>query len=349
MKFAIIVILFLIFSTAKPVCTGLQAGLTSTGGEVSVANGRVGSNFAPTYANFPYGSDERQVMDVWLAETKEPAPCVVYIHGGGWVGGDKSIINLPGGVRALLDKGISVVSINYRYLPQTIIDSGKAIGKAPAMPRGNYVEAPVKRPLTDAARALQFVRSKAVEWNICAERIAVSGSSAGGCTSLWLSFHDDLADPDSEDPVARQSTRTWCVAVNNAQTTLDPYQMVEWTPNSQYGGHAFGYIWDRSDPTREFRSFLTDRESVEGWIDEYSPYALVTPDDPPVYLYYSGEPPVKGKAQKGPTHTANFGAILAPKLDEQQVDYEFVYPGKKNPRFKNITDFLIYYLKKQDS
>ena len=107
---------------------------------------------------------------------------------------------------------------------------------------------PVEWPLHDAARALQFVRSKAAEWNIDKQRIGASGGSAGACSSLWLAFHPDMADPKSSDPVARESTRLWCAAVTGAQTTLDPQQMKEWTPNSRYGGHAFGF---KGDPAKE--------------------------------------------------------------------------------------------------
>ena len=37
-------------------------------------------------------------------------------------------------------------------------------------------------------------------------------------------------------------------AVIVAQTTLDPQQMKEWTPNSRYGGHAFGF---KGDPAKK--------------------------------------------------------------------------------------------------
>jgi hypothetical protein len=50
--------------------------------------------------------------------------------------------------------------------------------------------------------------------------------------------------------------------------------MKEWTPNSTYGGHAFG--------KSNFEQFLSERESILPWIAEYSPYALVTEDDPAV-------------------------------------------------------------------
>ena len=46
---------------------------------------------------------------------------------------------------------------------------------------------------------LERVRTKAAEWNIDRKRIAAAGGSAGACSSLWLAYHDDLADPDSEN------------------------------------------------------------------------------------------------------------------------------------------------------
>ena len=95
--------------------------------------------------------------------------------------------------------------------------------------------------MNDAQRALQFLRSKADEWNIDKTRIAASGVSAGACASLWLALHDDMADPQSLDPVARESTRLFCAAVKAPQTSLDPKQLREWIPNYIYGGHAFGF------------------------------------------------------------------------------------------------------------
>ena len=195
------------------------------------------------------------------------------------------------------------------------------------------MEPPVKAPLYDAARALQFVRSKATEWNIDKTRIAAAGGSAGACTSLWLLYHDDLADPKSDDPIARESTRLYCAAVNNAQTTADPKQMKEWTPNSKYGGHAFGL--------NSFDQFLAERENILPWIQEYSPYLLASSDDPPVYLHYKGPPPAIGKPQKDPTHTANFGLKLQERCEELGLSCELVYTGAKGVKHKDATAYLI--------
>ena len=270
----------------------------------------------PTLSEIRYGDHVRHVLDFWRAASDGPAPLVFVIHGGGWQGGSKERVQRFADVPRLLKAGISVAALNYRYVKQA-----QAAG----------IEPPVKAPLHDAARALQFVRSKAAEWNIDKERIGAAGGSAGACSSLWLAFHDDLADLKSDDPVARESTRLFCAAVTGAQTTLDPDQMKQWTPNSRYGGHAFGFA--------NFQKFLAGRETVLPWIKEYSPYALVSDDDPAVYLIYSAKPAL-GQDQKDPTHTANFGVKLREHCAEIGVDCELVYPGVKT-KHPNPTSFLI--------
>jgi acetyl esterase/lipase len=283
----------------------------------------------PTEANVAYGTHERQVLDFYQAKSSQPTPVVLNIHGGGWVRGDKASVS---SLDRYLAAGISVVSINYRYVTQAMVAG---------------VKPPVEWPLHDAARALQFIRSKAAQWNIDKARIGATGGSAGACSSLWLAYHPDLADPKSSDPIARESTRLWCAAVNGAQTSLDPQQLKEWTPNSRYGGHAFGFMPDPSDPkTRDtqFPEFLAARDKLIPWIKEYSPIEHVTADDPPVYLYYSA-PPALGKEQKDPTHTSNYGVKLQEKLQAVGVPCELVYPGAPDIKHPNIPDYLIDVLK----
>lgn len=276
-----------------------------------------------TMANVAYGTHPRQVFDFWKADSASPTPLVFVIHGGGWRGGDKEKGVTGLGVSRLLKQGISVVSINYRYTTQAAADG---------------VTPPVKAPLHDAARALQFVRSKAGEWNIDKTRIGATGGSAGACSSLWLAFHDDLADPTSSDPVARESTRLLCAAVNGAQTTLDPVLMKEWIPNSTYGGHAFGI--------QGFDKFLAARESVKEWIAEYSPHAHVSAGDPPVYLVYNAAPAL-GEAQKDPTHSANFGVKLRELCQQHGVACDLVYPGAEGVKHPRAVEYLIEKLTAQ--
>jgi acetyl esterase/lipase len=274
----------------------------------------------PTEYDVAYGPHPKQVMHFWKAQSDKPTPVLFFIHGGGWTAGGR-LSGVTTMLPEFLKAGISVVSVEYRFTPEATADG---------------VEPPVKGPLGDAARALQFVRSKAAEWNIDKARIGASGGSAGACSSLWLAFHPDLADPKSADPVARESTRLWCAAVTGAQTTLDPQQMKEWTPNSRYGGHAFGF--------KTFDEFLAKRDTIQPWIAEYSPYALVTSDDPPIYLTFSG-PPALGKSEKDPTHTANFGVKLQEHCQEAGVPCELFYPGAPNVTHPTVQAYLLEKLK----
>ncbi len=280
----------------------------------------------PTEADVHYGAATNQVLDFYKAESAAPTPLVFFIHGGGWQHGDKKGVS---GLADYLAAGISVASIQYRFT-----DEAKTAGAKP----------PVDWPLKDAAHALQFVRSKAAEWNIDKKRIGASGGSAGACSSLWLAFHDDLADPKSSDPVARESTRLMCAAVTGAQTSLDPKQMKEWIPNIGYGGHAFGFSADSAKKTSQFQAFLDGRETILPWIKEYSPYELVSKDDPPVYLIYSFVPAI-GQTQSNATHSANFGVKLQEHLRDAGVACELVYPGAPDVKHKTMQEYLIETLK----
>ncbi|MBU6301123.1 MAG: alpha/beta hydrolase [Verrucomicrobia bacterium] len=282
----------------------------------------------PTSFDVSYGPHPKQVLHFWKARSDKPTPLLFYVHGGGWRGGNR-LSGLTSMLNQFLEAGISIVSVEYRFT-----DEATADGVVP----------PVKGPLHDAARALQFVRGKASEWNILKDRIGACGGSAGACTSLWLAFHPDLADPASQDPVARESTRLFCAAVNGAQTTLDPQQMKEWTPNSKYGGHAFGFTGDPATKLSQFDEFLAKRQTILPWIAEYSPYALVSSDDPPVYLFYTS-PPALGQEQKDPTHTANFGLKLQEHCRANGVPCDLVYPGSPDKAPASAADYLIAKLK----
>jgi len=307
-------------------CRSILLALCFTGG-LLIHTDQLFSQDAPAYdpsvpepilSGISYGQHEKHILDFWKAESDSPTPLAFVVHGGGWVNGEKERLHRFVDVQQLLDAGISVAAM--------IKDAN-----------AEEVTPPVQAPMYDAARALQFIRSKAGELNIDKKRIGAAGGSAGACTSLWLAFHDDLAEPESTDSVARESSRLWCAAVINPQTSLDPEQMKAWIPNSRYGGHAFGL--------ESFELFLEERESILPWILEYSPYEHVSDDDPPVYLKY-GSAPAMGQDQEDPTHSANFGVKLKERCLESGTHCEIVYPGAPGIVHETTTDYLISSLKK---
>lgn len=163
----------------------------------------------PTHPNIKYGEFDRNVLDFWKADSKEKAPVLVYIHGGGFIGGSKEKANKTGLIEKAQKAGYHFASINYRYKARTLKDL-----KDPQ--RTGVVGC-----FLDGARAIQFLKHKADEWNIDKDRIIVFGSSAGGCITLFIGFYDDLADPKSSDPILKESSRVYAIGHMNSQPTLN--------------------------------------------------------------------------------------------------------------------------------
>jgi acetyl esterase/lipase len=248
----------------------------------------------PTYRDVKYGPHARNVLDFWQAESKQPTPLLVSIHGGGFVGRDKSVG--PALLKECLEAGISVAAISYRYSTQAI---------APA-------------PFQDGARAVQFLRSKAKEWNIDPKRVAATGGSAGAGISLWLAFHDDLADPKSDDPVRRQSTRLACAAVFNGQTSYDPRFIRQLFPGKdvyKIGAlrQLFGVDLDKLDglPADKYKLF-----------EECSPITHLSRDDPPVLLSYTSPLDAEVTNTGIGIHHPLFGKVLKERMDELHIPCE---------------------------
>ncbi|MBI1375724.1 MAG: alpha/beta hydrolase fold domain-containing protein [Phycisphaera sp.] len=212
----------------------------------------------PTHADVKYGPYDSNVLDFWQAESDKPTPVVVYIHGGGFLAGDKTGANRHA-IDQYLKAGVSCASINYRFL----------------------TDAPIQDILHDAARAIQFIRYKSKDWNVDKKRIASYGGSAGAGTSLWLATHDDLADPDNADPVLRESSRLVAAGMVNGQFS---YDLTQWSdvlkaPNTLFGSpdfHTF-YHFDTADQMKT--------DAGKKVLAECDMLGMITPDDPPVYLY----------------------------------------------------------------
>ncbi len=135
-------------------------------------------------AHVVYGSDKKfNVFDLWKARSDKPTPLVVFIHGGGFGGGNKEQVLTQFPLDEILKAGVSCASIDYRRLQSN--------------PGPRQIIYPTL--FLDCARAVQFLRHNAKEWNLDPTRFACSGGSAGAGMSLWIGFHKDLADPRSDD------------------------------------------------------------------------------------------------------------------------------------------------------
>lgn len=276
----------------------------------------------PTHANVAYGEHEKQRFDIWLAESSDgkPTPLCIYIHGGGFRGGDKRVS--AGTPDTYLHQGISFASLNYR-----LSEGGKH---------------PYPIAMHDAARALQFIRSHAKEWNLDPERVVCYGGSAGAGISLWLAFHDDLADPNSDDPIARQSTRILAAGTSNGQSTYDMRTFREWFGVPDLVPHpALVDFYAVKQPS----DWETDR--VKRLMSEASSISHVTKDDVPVHMTYGrGNVPVTKETDGGVwVHHALLGLKLQEKMKELGLECVVVYPGHEDEKYGGMSNFLVQKLK----
>jgi len=282
----------------------------------------------PTHANVKYGEHERQVFDLWLADSSKPTPLAIYIHGGGFKSGNKEKLSSANLTR-LLQAGISVAAINYRLL-----------GTHP-LPTAHH----------DARRALQTMRSRAGEWNIDRDRVAAFGGSAGAQICMWLAYSDEMAKPDSSDPIERESTRLSCVATAGGQTSN----------SAEFWRETIGPLLGDGNQVESLVLPLngeTDREKIRiaQWgaktLEEANKTAarhaaleIVSEDDPPIFMSYGMSPnaklPTDPKRVRGwLIHHVNLGFALRKKTDALGLEAHLKYPGA-DVKYDSLVEFFV--------
>ena len=224
------------------------------------------------FENLSYGTDSLHTFDLFVPNAAQPLPLVLFIHGGGFEGGDKSeLYRQETGValiNALLSNGIAFASINYRLLAV-----GDTIG--------------VLKSLNDARFCLQYIRHHAAYLNIDKERVALYGASAGAGTSLWIGLQDDMKDESSADPIAHESTRVSAVAVFATQATYDLLDWNEVFRRERFKTkHLFALVGtDRIAAFYGSRLLVSLKApAVARYREQVDMLAMLSPDDPPLWI-----------------------------------------------------------------
>lgn len=272
----------------------------------------------PDVADGKYGQYERNTFDLWKPKSGKPTPLVVFIHGGGLTSGSKEKIS-PVQLTQLLKAGIAVMAINYRL-------TGTAV---------------FPQHFMDSARAIQYARYNAKDFNIDPKRIAATGGSAGGLTSLWIGFHDDMADPNNADPVLRESTRLKVMAVSSAQTTLD-VQTIE-----KYVG-ALAAKYPSYTNGRLFGVSPEEMQTPKGaeLYKAASPLTYLTKDDPPVWAFYSvpDKPLTAESTNSEAIHHPGFGKALKAEMDKLGIECKLRHKDDGQNVNGDMIKFLLKYL-----
>lgn len=186
-------------------------------------------------------------MDIhYPQELEKPAPLVVYVHGGGWIGGDKN-----GGIGRdfaplLLQRGYVVAAINYRLSPQY---------QFPAH-------------IQDVQCAIRHLRFNAKKYGIDPQRIAALGGSAGGHLVALLGTADENAGWPLGDYL-----EAYAGISSRVQAVVDLFGPTDLVQISSGRNNVEGNIFGARD--------LNDPKLLL-----YSPLSHVTPDDPPFLILH---------------------------------------------------------------
>lgn len=250
-----------------------------------------------SYADVIYSSVQGfrpLVVDIYTPPKKgAPKPLILYIHGGGWIGGHTrhsgALANFPKVLAQLASEGFVVASLEYRL-------SG---------------EAPFPAQLQDARAAIRFLKSNAGKYGLDASRVGVWGGSAGGHLAALSAYScgDTALDPA---PAAAGSE---CVQ-----------SLVSW-----YGVFDFGAMINRplpsAGPVSPENQLLrcTPSECPADRIAAASPITYIDAKDPPSLLIHGENDAVVNVSQSRLAEAklrsvgAAVGTIYIPGVDHSFV------------------------------
>ncbi len=263
-------------------------------------------------------------MDLYLptAVTK-PCPVVIW-YGGLWK-------PTKGGVFSdtLLRHGCAIVCVESRTLEDGVADK---------------IPAPIVYPMSDACRAVQFVRLHAAEWNLDPQKIAVAGSSQGTLPALYVGCSPDHANPNATNALDRVSTKVVGVGAWRSQPSIDPQQMQEWVPGVVWGPPALGCTFPES---------LARRSQLLPVIEKWSPEAQLNSTSAPTYFEYDWgltkpEPfPLPDMDYK--IHSPLWGLGFQKIARTKGATCYVKFPGRSSARYKDFWDFLLGVLGVQNT
>lgn len=134
-----------------------------------------GNTISPTHRDVAYGSHPRQLADLYLSSGERGT--IVFLHGGGWVEGDKANL-LPSLLLHELRRGYDLVSIEYRLAPKD----------------------PFPAAVEDLAMALEWVREEGAALGLSTQKVVVAGHSAGSTIAALGAFGANEDFPGADLP-----------------------------------------------------------------------------------------------------------------------------------------------------
>jgi acetyl esterase/lipase len=199
----------------------------------------------------------------YLVQSDRPTPSMIVCPGGGYQAISENEAEPI--AKWLNEIGISAIVLRYRVAPY----------HHPC-------------PMTDAQRAIRYVRHHAKEWNIDPQKIGIIGFSSGGHLASTIGTHFDSGRPDDKDPIERHSSRPSLMVLCYSRITMLHYP-------HEYNKNLLG-----ENPSNELRHLLSNERHVAA-------------DTPPVFLWITAD---------DPNIPTGHNLLFASALSEHNVPFE---------------------------
>ena len=284
-------------------CGGTTAGGTTSGagpaasaaaGPTSEQAQRAGADARSVLTDLAYaGASPSQKLDLYLpAAGTSPYPVILYIHGGGFSGGDKAGGHLAP-VLAALSRGYAVASINYRL-------SGEATFPA---------------QINDVKAAIRWLRAGAARHELDPARIAAWGGSAGGNLAALTGTSGGVAA--LSDPGQGNAGRS-----ERVQAVVDWYGPISFLrTDADVRTAGFGRTGNNGPESFLSQYLGAALPTVPGKVRAADPTTYISADDPPFFIEHGtadGTVPVQ--------QSTRFAAALETTLGPAKVTLELL-PG----------------------
>lgn len=280
--------------------------------------------------NEKYGEYERNVFDIILPNSKNPTALVIFIHGGGFVKGDKTQgLDRKEDVRYFLAQNVAFASLNYRFY-----NSDDSLG--------------VKLCLSDIQRAIQYIRFNAEKYNIDKSLIGCYGNSAGAGSSLYFALHDDLA-VKNDTTILGESTKLKCAGAMATQATYNLFRWKSFIP-----GLGLALIFKRKMfytaianfyGYPSYKDFKPNKKTIPRSLDMLK---MIDSNDPPIYVMNL----MKERLPKNMSviqHHRKHAMKLAKVLKQNGLEYKLYTQNKainkENDIDYPVREFLVQHLK----
>jgi len=205
-----------------------------------------------TLSHTPFGKRELR-LDLFCPEKKGKYPALILIHGGGWRSGNKSL-EIPLALQIAAHDYVTAC-VEYRLSPEALY------------PAAVY----------DIKAAIRYLRFNSVRFNIIPDRIAISGSSAGGQLASLIGMTGDLKKFEGNE--GNNSVSSGVQAIIDLDGILDFTDPNESAKDNNPARRSAGACWFGA----------TFKESPEKWI-EASPISYAGNKTPPMLFINSSLP-----------------------------------------------------------